>query len=95
MGSNHAVVYFLYIVKCVDGTFYTGITSDLERRVHEHNTSVRAAKYTQKRRPVLLVYFTQFPNRAVATSAEYKVKRLSRTEKTKLIDHDILITDVL
>lgn len=74
-------MWFLYILKCADDTLYTGITTDLERRVEEHNSSPKAAKYTRVRRPVKLVYSKEFENRSVATQEEMKIKKLSRTKK--------------
>ncbi|MFZ4631802.1 MAG: GIY-YIG nuclease family protein [Patescibacteria group bacterium] len=78
-------MYFLYILECFDKTLYTGITLDLKRRVHEHNFSKLGAKYTSSRRPVKLVYFKKFQSRSLATSAEMKLKKLSRKEKLELI----------
>lgn len=78
-------MYYLYILKCADGTLYTGITVDLKRRVGEHNTSKKGAKYTRNRRPVKLVYSKKFRNRSLATKAEARIKNLSRAEKLKLI----------
>lgn len=78
-------MYFIYILKCSDGTLYTGITVDLERRVREHNSSKLGAKYTRARRPVKLVYSKKFRNRSLASKAESRIKNLTRTEKLKLI----------
>lgn len=74
-------MYYLYILKCADGTLYTGITVDLERRLAEHNSSRLGAKYTRSRRPVKLVYSKKFRNRATASRAEFRIKHLSRAEK--------------
>lgn len=78
-------MYYLYILKCADSTLYTGITTDLERRVKEHNFSKLGAKYTAARRPVKLVYSQEFSDRAEASKQEYVIKHLSRLEKLKLI----------
>lgn len=78
-------MYYLYILECADKTLYTGITVDLERRVHEHNTSAVGAKYTRARRPVRLVYSKKFRNRSTASKAESKIKKLSREAKLNLI----------
>ena len=78
-------MYHLYILECADGTLYTGITVDLERRINEHNTSDLGAKYTQARRPVKIVYSKKFRNRSLASKAGNKVKKLTRAEKIKLI----------
>ncbi len=78
-------MYHLYLLRCVDGTLYAGITTDLARRVDEHNTSARGAKYTRARRPVELMYSKKFRTRAAASRAEYKLKQRSREEKLALI----------
>ena len=78
-------MYYLYIVKCADDTLYTGITTNLEKRIQDHNTSKLGAKYTRARRPVKLVYSKKFKNRSTATQAEFKTKQLSRKEKLELI----------
>jgi len=78
-------MYYLYILKCVDGTLYTGITTNLERRLKEHNNSPLGAKYTMARRPVELVYSQEFANRSEASKQECFIKTLSRDEKLKLI----------
>lgn len=78
-------MYYLYILECADTTLYTGITVDLERRVMEHNISKTGAKYTKARRPVKLVYSKKFRNRSLASKAEIRLKKMSRTEKLALI----------
>lgn len=71
----------LYVLECADGTFYAGITTDIARRVAEHNSSAKGAKYTRTRRPVRLVYSETHPTRSAALVAEAAFKQLSRTEK--------------
>ena len=78
-------MYHLYILECADGTLYTGITVDVKRRVGEHNSSKRGAKYTRARRPVKLVYSKKFRNRSTASKAEARIKKLSRTEKLEML----------
>ncbi|MDE2031078.1 MAG: DUF45 domain-containing protein [Patescibacteria group bacterium] len=78
-------MYYLYIVQCKDGSLYTGITTDLKRRLKEHNTSILGAKYTRARGPVRLVYVKDFPDRSSASIAEATTKKLSRIEKVNLI----------
>lgn len=78
-------MYYLYILKCSDNTLYTGITTNLERRLKEHNGSKIGAKYTAARRPVKLVYHEEFFDRASASKREYLVKNLSRVEKIAFI----------
>lgn len=79
-------MYQLYILECADSTLYTGITTDLDRRLAEHNDSRLGAKYTSARRPVRLVYSQDFENRSLASQEEYRVKKLSREEKIALIN---------
>jgi putative endonuclease len=78
-------MYHLYIVRCRDGTFYTGITTSIARRIEEHNHSPKGAKYTRARRPVVLVYQRRFRNRKNASIAEAALKKLSRSEKNRLV----------
>lgn len=80
-------MYYLYILKCADRTLYTGITTDQARRVWEHNSSPRGAKYTAARRPVRLVFSRVFRRRSTAAKAEARMKKLSRAEKQILISH--------
>jgi len=75
------------MLRCVDDTLYTGITTDLERRVEEHNSSTKGAKYTCSRRPVTLVYSENHEDRSMASRREYKIKKkMTRTMKLKLIE---------
>jgi putative endonuclease len=79
----------MYVVKCSDGTFYTGVTTDLDRRVAEHNNSNKGAKYTATRRPVKLIYAIEKKDRSSACKAESKFKKLSRKEKLKTMNQHI------
>ncbi|MDD2652431.1 MAG: GIY-YIG nuclease family protein [Sulfurimonas sp.] len=74
-------MWYVYILRCGDDTLYTGITTDLDRRVYEHNNSPKAAKYTRIRRPLELIYFESCEHKSRASKREYEIKRLSRTEK--------------
>jgi tRNA pseudouridine32 synthase/23S rRNA pseudouridine746 synthase len=76
----------VYILRCADKTFYTGITTEPERRLQEHNESGKGAKYTQCRRPVEWVYQEQAGSRSEASKREYAIKQLSRVEKIVLIE---------
>jgi len=78
-------MYYLYMVRCSDNSLYTGITTDLKRRILEHNESKKGAKYTKSRRPVVLVYEEKFENRAEASKREYTVKKLTKSKKEELI----------
>jgi putative endonuclease len=77
--------YYVYILKCNDGTFYTGVTNNLDKRVEAHNTKKTGAKYTKSRRPVILVYQKRHKDRSRAQQSEYKVRNLTRDEKILLI----------
>lgn len=76
---------YAYIVRCSDGSYYTGWTNDLEKRIREHNESDRGAKYTRGRRPVVLVYAEAFDTPEEAMSREWHIKRLKRKEKEQLV----------
>ena len=78
-------MYYLYLLECADKTLYAGITTNLKRRVMEHNNTKLGAKYTAARRPVKLVYSKRFKDRSLASQAEAGIKKLSRAEKLKLI----------
>ena len=75
---------YTYIVKCADGTFYTGWTNDLEKRIAAHNSG-EGAKYTRCRRPVELVYYESFETKEEAMSREWHIKHLSRKRKLELL----------
>ena len=77
-------MYFVYILKCSDSSLYTGVTSDIDRRVKEHNSSKLGAKYTRPRRPCTLVYSKEFSDRSSAQIEEARIKKLSRSEKQNL-----------
>jgi putative endonuclease len=80
------MAWHVYIVRCADGTLYTGIAVDVVRRVAEHNGVGRlGARYTRARRPVVLVYQEPATNRSEAGRREYEIKRLRREEKARLI----------
>lgn len=76
--------YFVYIAKCADGTLYTGITTDVERRMAEHNAGT-GAKYTRTRRPVEPVLVEPHPDRSSASRREREVKLMTRRQKEALI----------
>lgn len=75
---------YTYILKCKDGSLYTGWTNDLEKRVSDHNAG-KGAKFTKGRRPVELVYFEVYKTREEAMKREYAIKRLTRKQKTDLL----------
>ena len=80
-------MYYVYIVQCADATLYTGIATELERRIEEHNHSDKGAKYTRARRPVTLVYHETFEDRSTASKREYEIKKkMNRKQKLSLIN---------
>ena len=80
-------MYYVYIVRCSDDTLYTGIATGLERRIEEHNSSTKGAKYTRARRPVELIYHEIFDDRSSASKREYEIKKkMSRAEKLVLVE---------
>ena len=75
--------HVVYVLECADGTLYTGYTTDLERRVAEHDAGA-GAKYTRGRTPVELVYHERYETRSAAMSREYEIKTLTRGQKERL-----------
>lgn len=78
---------YTYILKCKDGTLYTGWTNNLEKRLKDHNDG-KGAKYTKARRPVVLVYHESFETKEEAMRREYAIKQMTREAKEKLIKHN-------
>lgn len=77
---------YTYMVECSDGTLYTGWTNNLEKRIKAHNDG-KGAKYTKTRLPVRLIYYEEFLTKEEAMQREYRIKRLTRTEKLSLIQN--------
>jgi len=84
--------WFVYMVRCRDNSLYSGVTTDLIRREHEHNSSVKGAKYTRVRRPVSLVFTQAVANRSVAGKLEARLKKLTKKNKELLISQAQEIT---
>ncbi|MCW8918823.1 MAG: GIY-YIG nuclease family protein [Gammaproteobacteria bacterium] len=80
-----AANWYVYILRCCDDTLYTGVTTDCDRRLREHNHGLRGAKYTRGRRPVTLAYREAAPDRATAQRREAQIRRLSAAQKETLI----------
>ena len=78
--------WYVYVVKCSDGTFYTGVAKDVARRLDEHNSSKLGAKYTRARRPVELVFSEESASRSDACKREAVIKGLTRDQKIGLIN---------
>ncbi len=78
--------YYVYMLRCADGTFYTGFSTDPQRRLKTHNAG-KGAKYTRSRRPCILVYTEEYDEKAAALSREWHIKHaLSHAEKEKLVN---------
>ena len=78
--------FSLYIVCCADGTLYTGIATDVDRRLAEHESGLRGAKYLRGKGPLNIVFSEAVGSRAEASQLEYRVKKLNRLKKLDLID---------
>lgn len=76
--------WYVYILECSDGTLYTGITTDVNRRLNQHNSG-KGAKYTRARLPVKLVALSEAGDRSEASKEEYRIKQLTRKEKIEYI----------
>lgn len=79
-------MWYVYVLRCGDGTLYTGMTDNVARRLAAHRAG-KGAKYTRGRGPLELVYTEECPDRAAALRREYALKQLPREEKLKLIGH--------
>ena len=78
-------IWHVYMVRCSDGTLYTGITNDLKKRIEAHNSGKDGARYTRSRRPVKLVYSEEVESKSAASRLEYKIKKLPRLKKVQLV----------
>jgi putative endonuclease len=81
-------LYYVYIVKCQDDSYYTGVTNNIDRRLDEHNGGTKPDAYTFSRRPVVLVWFESFTDPSQAIAIEKKIKGWSRRKKEALINED-------
>ncbi|MHA8263086.1 GIY-YIG nuclease family protein [Lactobacillaceae bacterium Melli_B3] len=84
MGNNMGQKYYMYVLKCGDGSFYGGFTTDLKRRLIQHQSG-KGAKYTQSHLPVEMIYHEEFATKGAALRAEYAFKHQSRTAKEKFL----------
>jgi len=88
-------IWSLYLIRCRNGSLYTGITTDVERRFNEHQSnSVKSAKYLRGKGPLQLVFHIEVGNRSEASIAEAKIKKLCRSDKELLIKGDISLLTV-
>ena len=78
--------HYVYVLRCSDDTLYTGYTTDVQRRVAEHDAG-EGAKYTRGRTPVELVHVEEYSSKSAAMSREYEIKQLKRGEKERLVDN--------
>ncbi len=83
--KDDAGCWFVYMLQCSDNSLYTGVTTDLDRRLTEHNEDRKAAKYTRARRPVALVWSERCDSRSSASIREADIKKLDREQKLRLI----------
>lgn len=84
--------WYVYLLHCADGTYYTGITTEPKRRLQEHNENdKKAAKYTRSRRPLKMVYFELCESRSEAGSREYEIRKLPRRVKQAMTDEFVCI----
>lgn len=87
--STNVQNWFVYIVQCSDNTLYTGITTNLTRRLNEHNGTKKGAKYTRYRQPVKIVYQEEYETRSKASIREAEIKKMSCNTKKTLFMHNI------
>ncbi|MGI9199877.1 MAG: GIY-YIG nuclease family protein [Woeseiaceae bacterium] len=87
-------VYSVYMLRCSDGSLYTGIATDVSRRLIEHQTSPRGAKYLRGRGPLQLAYEQEIGDRGSATRVEYCLKLLAKADKEALVAGQISLADV-
>ena len=85
----------MYVVECVDSSLYCGVSTDVDRRVREHNTSKRGSKYTRARRPVKLVFTKHNMHRGCALKLEHKFKKMKTTEKRMVTYENVNISDYI
>jgi putative endonuclease len=78
-------LYYVYILKCNDDTLYTGWTTDIKRRLNEHNISKKGSRYTRARRPVKICYVEDIETKSGAMKREAQIKKLCREDKQKLV----------
>lgn len=89
-------MYYTYIIRCEDGSLYTGITTDVNRRFKEHQGQLAGgAKYTKGRMPVKIEAVWQSDNRSLASKLEYRIKKLSKTDKELLVSNPKIIEELL
>ena len=91
LANSNKNFWYVYILKCSDDTYYTGITKNIKRRIHEHETN-KGAKYTKSRLPVALVYEEHTHDKSRSLKREIEIKKLTRSKKIELINSANLST---
>jgi len=84
MPTKTARTYYVYLLECMDGSVYTGITTDVGRRVQEHTKGKQGANYTRAKKPKQVIYTEEHPNRSEASKREAEIKRMPRAKKLLL-----------
>jgi len=84
--QNKTSTWWVYLLRCNDNSLYAGVTTDIHRRVDEHNNSKLGAKYTRAKRPVALVYLEQVDNKSLACKREYQIRHLTKLKKEQLVN---------
>ncbi len=84
--KNTLSPWWVYLLRCNDNSLYAGVTTDINRRIDEHNTSKLGAKYTRARRPVRLAYLEETENKSFACKREYQIRHLSKKQKELLVN---------
>lgn len=88
-------IYFVYILRCIDNSLYTGITTNLKRRFNEHKAkTIKSAKYTKSRQVISLEAVWQCANRSIASKLEYKIKTLTKQNKESLINNTLSLSEL-
>lgn len=77
--------WFVYLLRCNDNSLYAGITTDIERRLHQHNHTKLGAKYTRAKRPVTLAFIESATDKSSASKREYQLRKLTKTSKEQLV----------
>ena len=77
--------WYVYLLRCKDNSLYAGITTDISRRLHQHNHTKLGAKYTRAKRPVTLVFLETASNKSTASKREYQLRKLTKTHKEELV----------
>lgn len=94
--SEQKTSWFIYLIKTAAGQLYTGISTDVERRFHEHQSgSKKAAKFLRGKGPLCLVFFAEVENRATASRLEYRIKQLKAAQKEQLVAGDIHLSELI